>query len=484
MPQSFYQKMVVTLLVLMAVFFGFFHLKESPPLNADEGYFIQSSTNITVYGTEGLQMAPGVIDRLSDTNSAGYPLIYTLAAWFKLVGVGIMEGRVLMVMFLLGFVVLSYMLARRLYGNVIATAVLLLVATFPPLYGNGKAVMGEMPGMFLMVLSLFLIGMIHTRPLHKRRWLLLGSVVGGLFIATKVAFILFLPALVCAAIVEYRRGTLSGRDIAVSAAGVAVPVLILFALKFEPGDSVSSILSFYANPSNVSDLGSTIIRNTKALFTDVGPLYTVVMIMTWFVALVVRWRAKTRVASEEVIAFIFVVLNAVSFTRTAGFYRYLFPAQIISLIFFPYTLQTLFVVMKRWVNILRNPIVYRVCITILGIFGLYQLMFDSYVADSYGSHKLRDISAYFDSIPATTTVFFYNSEGLVPLFHGRNYYQYLMFFNQEDWTAGSEWLTVLSEGKVDMVVSGVRSERDEKAGVFDAYETVRTFDKVTIMKRK
>ncbi len=483
-PLSVYQKLGVLGLFLIAIFFGFFRLSESPPLNADEGYFIQSATNSAELGIQGLQLAPGYIDPLSTTNSSGYPLTYTLGLWFKVFGSGILNGRILMVFFLLGFVTLSFVLVRKMYGNTIAIAALALITTFPPLYGNGKAVMGEMPGMFFMIVSLFLFYCAIHATSRKTVWIMCAGIFAGLFIATKVAFILCIPALAVIAFVEWRRKSFSYRDIGVAVISALVPIVILIVSKFQPGDSLSTVLSFYANPSHVSNLSETVLKNAKALFTDVGPLYTTGMMSVWCVSLCIRWRARMRIASIEIAAFVFVVLNVLSFTRTAGFYRYLFPAQIISLVFFPHALSSVFGELSRTLRVFKKPVVFIVGIVTLSVFGLYQLCFDSYVADAYDSHKIAELQAYFDTIPATTTVFFYNSEGLVPFFQGRNYYQYLMFFNQEDWTAGSENLQVLMSGEADLIVSGVRSARDEKAGVFDKYVTLRTFDKVTIMERR
>jgi 4-amino-4-deoxy-L-arabinose transferase-like glycosyltransferase len=481
---SVYQKLLVLGLFSATIFFGFFRLSESPPLNADEGYFIQSATNSAEFGIQGLQLAPSYIDPLSATNSSGYPLTYTLGLWFKIFGAGILNGRILMVFFLLGFVALSFVLVRKMYGNAMAIATLALIATFPPLYGNGKAVMGEMPGMFFMVASLFLFHRAIHATSRKTVWIMVAGIFAGLFIATKVAFILCIPALAVIAFVEWRRKSLPYRDIGVAVISTLVPIVILIVSKFQPGDSLSTVLSFYANPSHISNLSETVLKNVKALFTDVGPLYTTGMISIWFVSLCVRWRTKIKIASIEAAAFVFVVLNVLSFTRTAGFYRYLFPAQIISLVFFPHALSIVLETLSRTLRVLKKPMIFTICIVVLSVFGLYQLCFDSYVADAYDSHKIAELQSYFDTIPATTTVFFYNSEGLVPFFQGRNYYQYLMFFNQEDWTAGSENLQVLMSGEADLIVSGVHSAGDEKAGVFDKYVTLRTFDKVTIMERR
>ncbi len=472
------------LLFAMTVFFALFHLTESPAFNSDEGWYMQSANNLLTTGMNGLQLAPGYIDRASTYTSVGYPLIYMLALCYKLIGVGILQARLLMVFFLLAFTVISFLLVRRLSGNGLALMSLLLISTFPPLYGNGKAVMGEMPGLFFMVLTLYLFNLITVYPSRKTLLLILTGISAGIFMATKVSFILFAPALIVAAIIEWRRGHLSLKDIGLTALSIVAPLAVWLLIKFLPGESISTILGFYANPSRVNDITGTVLRNIKTLFSDTSTIYTMSMLVIWASALWVRFYRKMRISAEETAAFILATLTIASFTRTAGFYRYLLPAQMVALIFFPGALLTIFETISKKITTAKSVAANWVVMAILGVLGLYQLCFHSYVADSYRSHAVADMQAYFDSIPATTTMFFYNSQGLVPFFHGKNYFQYLILFNKEDWTIGSENLPILAAGKADMVVAGPHSLKDDAAAIFEKYVVVHSFGKIDIMKHR
>src|SRR3989344_8580017 len=148
------QNILVVLLFCIAGFFATYHLTESPQVWYDEGMFTQTAINLAYFGHEGLRVAPDTIEPSSKLITVGYPLVYPLAGWFKAFGVSVLSARSLMVLFILGFLLASYLFTKRLFGPSLALGVLALLATLPTLYGNGESVLGEVPGLLYLVLSL------------------------------------------------------------------------------------------------------------------------------------------------------------------------------------------------------------------------------------------------------------------------------------------------------------------------------------------
>ena len=136
---SFLQQILVALILLIVVFFSLFRITESPPFGFDEGWAFHLATNISRVGESVTQFSPGRLEH-SSIISVGYPLLYPLAFWFKLFGIGILQARLMMVLYLLGFVIASFTLLRRLYGNTIALSSLAILSTFPPFYTFGKEI--------------------------------------------------------------------------------------------------------------------------------------------------------------------------------------------------------------------------------------------------------------------------------------------------------------------------------------------------------
>src|SRR3989344_6546117 len=131
---------VFAFLMGILVFFSCYKLTESPPLWYDEGIYSQAAAN--GLGSPSIQVAPG--ERISTSYlTVGYPLLLPVGLSYRFFGAGVWQGRTVMIVFIVGLGLMAYMLMRRLYSGRVALFSLLLLATFPMLYGNGKTVIGE-----------------------------------------------------------------------------------------------------------------------------------------------------------------------------------------------------------------------------------------------------------------------------------------------------------------------------------------------------
>jgi len=465
----------------LVIFFGLFRLTESPSLVYDEGWYFQTSANLATTGVDGLQFVPSHIEHLSTFVTVGYPVIYPLGLWFKIFSVGVFQGRLLMVFFLITLVVAGYCVALRLYGHRIALAVLALLATFPPLYGNGKSVMGEVPGLLFLVLFLLCFNLMRTGVPRKSILLMLSGLFAGLCIATKPIFILLIPALCIGILCEWKRKTLSWKDIAIGGICTFIPLFVWFVVQFKFDDSLTEILTYYANPYSIGNISEIIIANIGKLFSDVGTLYTMMLTIVWGITLVLRWKHKEKVSGEEIIGFIFSLLIIAAFLRTAGFYRYLFPAQIIALIFFPYSVAYISTLISKKYTWWPHFKVFTLSIFLLAVMGAYQLSFNSWVADAYPSKKTAYWYEYFENIPESVSVFFYNTPEVVPFIRHRNYFQHLILYDR---SLGNEGLPMLTTGVVDKVIVQTNLFTENKEGVFDQYVEEQKAYKYSILKKR
>jgi 4-amino-4-deoxy-L-arabinose transferase-like glycosyltransferase len=470
-----------TLLILIfcaAGFFAMFHLKESPPVWYDEGFYVQSAANLATYGQTGLRVASDTIEPSSKMITVGYPLIYPLAGWFKIFGVSILAARSLMVLFILGFLLASYLLVKRLFNNKFVVGALMLLATIPTLYGNGKTVLGEVPGLLYLVLFLLFFNIAISSTTRKYLWLLFSGLFAGLCVVTKPTFLVLLPAIAVGVFMEWRRSTLNIKEILISVVAGIAPVIFWFFLQFQGGDSLSSILSYYANPYQLTDLFGVVIENIKRLFVGIGPLYLVVCMCVWIGALWMRWRDREKIQTEEIICVIFSVLIIAAYTRTPGWYRYLFEAQIISLLFFTYAL---FIVVKKWIHLVDPKKLVTVCVAVLSIFGAYQVMFSSFVAESYHRNKTAFLESYFAAVSSTTSFFFYNVPEAVIFSRNTNYYQYI---NPAGGSIGEEQLSSITSGEVDRIILGTDEYTNSTKNAFMLYKVSTTTHDYTILERK
>jgi hypothetical protein len=474
-----------SILVAIAVFFSFYKLAESPSFWYDEGWYFQHAANLATGEIEGLQFAPGDVRHLPVT-SVGYPLIYTMALWMKVFGTHVLSARLLMVLFIGVLLGVSFYLARRIFGTNVALASLLLLVTFPPLYGNGKSILGEVPGLFFFILSLITFHALSKAPESsvtsgkrpKRLSVILTGTLIGLCVVTKPIFILILPAFVVGIWMYYKRNTISWSAIIWGGVFALIPFVTWMIAHFGIASTSINVLEYYANPSDKSDLFATVIRNFKGVFTEVSTLFTLLITLIWSAGLWIRHRRKETITVVEIVAFVFSVLILLAFLRTEGWYRYIFQAQIVTLIFLPYSLRIVCVTCLKRLPQLHPVKIYGALIFLLALLGFYQTGFHSFVADAYGSKKTVFWEEYFVHVPASTSVFFDNTPEVVPFIQHRNYYQYISCAGGD---FGTEQLAQI--GKADMIV--MRSEKYETSPEsYRAYVVSETVYKYVILKKK
>ncbi|MEJ2305711.1 MAG: glycosyltransferase family 39 protein [Anaerolineales bacterium] len=160
--------MIISFLVLFLIFFaGMINLESAPPLWWDEGWNLTLARNWVERGyygqyLEGQPQPPGL--------SAAFPAIAPIALSFRVLGVGVWQGRLPGVLFAFGSLGLLFYLSTSLYNRSIAWAALfavLLLLTLPSLNPilNGRQVLADMPMMFYLLAGYACILAAWRRPL-------------------------------------------------------------------------------------------------------------------------------------------------------------------------------------------------------------------------------------------------------------------------------------------------------------------------------
>ena len=183
---------VAGVLALVVFGTGAFHLESLPPFWFDEGWTTCAARTWVEQGHYGclLQGEPA-----SPALSAHFPVVVSVAASFRLFGVGVWQARMVGLLYTYGAFLLLYYLADRLYGRKVALATLVLVILFPlkwqihPLI-VGRQVLGEMPMLFFLLAgySCFL------QTERHRIWPVAAAVCWGIAWMTKAQAAPFLAA--------------------------------------------------------------------------------------------------------------------------------------------------------------------------------------------------------------------------------------------------------------------------------------------------
>lgn len=443
---------LIAIAAVFTIFFATYKLSESPAVWYDEGYHTEASIHIALYGTQGLQVAPGQFVSTQYVSS-GFPLLYPVAFAYKLFGIGVLQGRAVMVCYIFLFVIAAYLLTRRLFGGDIAAWSILLISSLPMLYGIGKSVLGEVPGLFFLMLSLLALWYLERSGYRSRNWYIAAGLATGLCIVTKPIFLLLMGGFFIAYLLRLKKIRLEWRGVVLGSLTLLVPVVLWFCLQFGLTSSAQVVLPFYSHPYGTQSLSQTIIQNVLRFFTESTPIYSLGLLLVWAAALWVR-RKKEEISTAELGGFFFCVLILLAYLRLPGWYRYLFEAIAVALVFLPSSALVVFEYLREK---LKNYVPFQhliflpyVAFFLLAGLQAYQTAADSYVAQYYNSTTTADVSRTLASLGDDTSFYLYNVPQFAIFLPSQNYYQSLL--TDDRVIIGNEQLSVLKEGGAEYVI--------------------------------
>lgn len=472
-PISFTHVFFLAVAIALFAFLATYRLSENPPTWLDEGTLVQVSLNLAQSGTYGLQIAPGHFIS-ADFLTTSFPVFYPVALSFFLFGTTILNARVVMVLFMGLLCVLSYVLIRSLATerkHTLSLFSLFLLVTFAPLYGHGKNVLGEVPGLMFFVASLVLFRLAEKNSLLWL-WALSGALL-GLSMATKPIYLLIIaPAALLVLLVQRKRLSISN---VCAYGGGAFSVLVLWFFIHVGSIAVLKEILLSSNTNNVA-LSTHFFENSLQFITQLQPLYFLGLLTLWWVSILLRKRNKADISSVELFAGIFSAINFILYLVSRGFYRYFFPAEALALIFLPLALYHV-PIKQQYRKIFLGGC--AALITFLIFFQAYQTFFHSWISEYRSSTRSALLSEHLRDIPEERSVFFYNVPEAVIFLPSQNYYQYLRY--GDNTIRGEENLLALFRGEPDFVLVDQKFPDTEK--ILPLYSEISRFDKYVLYER-
>lgn len=328
---------IFVFIFVVFVFLGLWQLPHSPATWFDEGINLGIAKSLVKTGVYSLQLGGNsfVVERpfLITTN---YPVLIPVAVFIKLFGFNLAAARLPMVIFLVLFLAVAYKLVRCLGAKEFALAGLALVVSFAPFYGNGKAVLGEVPGLFY-----FLAGLLVLPSEYKLKKIFLAGILFGLSASTKPFFLIIIPAIFLGEIYSHwkNKKELLFRIIYLGI-GLALPLMIwirtiLPSLSFL---ELASTIGYYFNSYAAHGFGHLVFSNAIKFFTEKTPLHFFLFFVAVTIAGLVRLKKRKKLKEAGVILYVFILINLFWYFKTPGWYRYFFTAHLLVLILAPYCL--------------------------------------------------------------------------------------------------------------------------------------------------
>ncbi|MBI4761649.1 MAG: ArnT family glycosyltransferase [Chloroflexota bacterium] len=191
------RKTLLWILGLLLLYFLVFHnLTRFPEPWFDEGSHLHVPKTLVKYGVYADISSEG-FRYYGPTIGVGPTIMLPIAAAFKLFGIGLLQARLVMALYLLAALYMFYRLVEHLAGKRLAwIALALLLSSRSVLFLQyGRQLLGEVPGFFFILLALYLWFSRWNENDWKR--LALIGLFFGLAMITKYQYLLFLaPALI------------------------------------------------------------------------------------------------------------------------------------------------------------------------------------------------------------------------------------------------------------------------------------------------
>lgn len=462
---------IIGVLFFILLFVGTWNLSKSPATWFDEGINLGIARSLVENGVFSLSVAPDTfVEERQFLITSNYPVLLPSALSMKLFGFNLTAARTPMVLFLILFAIASFAIVRRLYSREAAIMSLALLVTFVPLYGNGKNVLGEVPGLVFFFIALLLL----PRAFNFRRLFFAGLCI-GLAVATKPFFLIIPIALGVAEILLYRKSGVFWNRVGSLILGMALPILgwlstILpsFSLK-----SFSSTFLYYGNSYASGDFIRLITENALRFFTESTPLHFALLFLVAAVLLYLKKRRGEEITETEIILGIFTLLTLAFYLKTPGWYRYFFPAHVILFLLFPYALSYIF---NRKVAIF----------SVLLLFIVQGGMLVSKRHDSlyYSDEATRFSKEVMAETPSDSDILFINSPSAAFLISGRESYQYLQI-NEERHIGHASLLNIANTPFSYLVISEPLPETkitDLTKALEEEYALVKTLGHLSLFK--
>jgi 4-amino-4-deoxy-L-arabinose transferase-like glycosyltransferase len=452
------KKIIVTVLALLALFLIVVHFTDTPKVWVDEGVFTEVARNFAAHGVLDLQTSPGHFFPMATLLTTSYPVIFPVALSLKVFGIGVAQARLPMIAYIMLLVIAVYYVVKKRYGFLPAILSVLLLISFSPLYGNGRPVQGEVPGLAWLAVGLWCSLLWEQTNFNQKKWAVLAGLAFGLSAATKPLYLFGLGGAFVISLCFWYKKIPNKKTIWIFILGFIIPLIVQVLVQFRSRETLLHIIPTYlylaSNHNASTSLIKTILLNAKRFLTEQTPLLFTILALTIIISFVRRWQ-KSRLHNfsliESIVIF-FVAINWLAYLMGTGWYRYFFPAHTLLYILFPAAFLAL-------AQKIRTPVFQKVAyvfLTGLIVFQFFHLIFLSDTSFTVSRTRNAELTAALSTVKPSQSVLFYNAPEAIIFYKGENYAEYLIMDSFLE--AGDK--NALKNPKQDIIVTNDASPND------------------------
>jgi len=316
--------------ILFMCAFSLQNLTTKPAIWYDEGINIELARNFSEFGKLDLIVAPLEFSgRGANIGSTGYTTTVPLSLFFKIFGFGFIEARIYMLLWMIAFIICLFYFVKKRFGNANALLATLLVATFASFYGNGRSVMGEIPGFTLILLSFIYY-------FDKKNIFVSGIFLGLSVISKPSVFIFFIPAFVILFLFEKRDIVKKIIKLGLGSFISFIVWIVIYANTALSSSTWIQLKDHFSNPYKEEGLNSFInARNNFFLFFSSPTLvYFSLFVIVIFLSIYFNREYYKKNKSLFLICGFYGIFSFFYFLKGLGYFRYLIGSQVLIFILF------------------------------------------------------------------------------------------------------------------------------------------------------
>lgn len=318
------------------LFLALFNLRNYPATWFDEGSHLHVPKTLVQHGVYADISSEG-FRYFGPTQGVGPTVLLPIAAMFKIAGIGLVQARLIMGLYLLATIFVFYKLGEVLRGRNLALIATILFVTSRTIgtLEYGRQVLGEVPGFLFMALACWLWFSAWDNATVKR--LIVVGLMFGLSTITKQQYLLVLaPTLGLAWLSNwfyYRQKSQLHFLIPgiITAASYAIwqVILVVFLVPGSPSENLRLLSEAAGGAAFVFDPGimAEAVRQLTSLNLFLGFLIPV-LLYSFFLVL-----PRNKEGQQWGVLYILVVANLAWYVVSIGWIRYAFAGLAISSLF-------------------------------------------------------------------------------------------------------------------------------------------------------
>ncbi len=454
------------IVIAWVLIFSFHTLTTNPKLWTDESINIELARNFSLSGKLDVIVSPGVFSGYQPLlQSTGYPVTLPLALFFKIFGFGLVQARVYMVIWMIAVLLMVIFLVRKMFGAPYAAWSLLLIATLAPFYGNGRCVMGEIPGFLFLLVGVYLLWFKNTS-------IFISGIFFGLAVVSKPSIYLLLVPAIWLSIFLQRDGFFK-RFLTVSS-GMVLPLLFWIIIVMPSPFLISEwtrIFSFYKNPFGEISVWGNVIKNLYFLPSYSTLVYFFILFVAVLAAIFLNRNFYNRYKNFINFIIIYCALAFIYFLKSPGWLRYIIAGQLLIFLVFPYSLATVFSNEKFKKERLKKFLFYGILLSLV----LFQLWHLIYRADLFYSDIPQAISEFINAQSVNKTVGIINLPQISSLIDPSRKFQTIKMLGLP--VFGENPLSLETEKLPDFIIANSDDDafKEYEGVVKDHYRLVKSF---------